>query len=565
MPFIDNKIFKFVKNNGESFTNLISDVLPDENIKKSINLSKEMVCFLWRIGIDAIQLYKENESKKLVFVIDDLERCDISINNIFGYFSNILNSNYIEFNDDDNTIKRSFNKNRVIFVLNEKELSNTQKETYIKTKEKIVGVEYELSPEIEVVLNDYRYDLNETIKIEVINKCIKDVCENVNFYNLRMIKYTQQYINSILKELQTIESQPINELYIKKLVTYFTVIMIQKIKGNISKETEILPSLKTYFLFNNLWDSTKRMESDGKFEIKWIPLYEILFDIVFKGNIDAQEIQNDYKKWVQINIESSDFNNLCYKYIYMDEKTFKEKYNHFQNEFDCNKMLDMNNLYKFYQLQLDLIEKNILNTNISKIDLQFKKYLRRNNEKLNFDNFRFEYEDIMFEEENYQESHNGNRLPKMMNKMIEMSLKHYDSNHYLGEFIDAYKNTNIDEIIKFINFVDPSYEEFILPILSKVDLNEYFDYLLKFSIEDQIKIFEAFSIRYKEIIKFDKEGYYSKIINAYEVDKVALIKLSKLYNSPKSCNYMNPENYMRNELSKKYYSLINLDNFNKNK
>lgn len=562
IPLIDNKVIKLVKDNSDLLEDISKMIIPKKADKTSIFVSKEMISFLWRIGIDIIQTYKKKDNKRIIFVIDDVERCKIPINNVFGYFSNVLSSNYIIF-DNNNNIKHNFDKNRIIFILNEKELDN-QLEDYKKTKEKIIGMEYELYPDIKVVLDGYNYEIdskNTTITAELINNKIKNICETFQFYNLRMIKYTQQYIKTILFELQKNQKE-LNSEYVIELTKYVTLIMIQKIKGNITKKEQINLSLQSYCDKKELWNPIlSNKDQVRKFEINTIPLHDLFYEILFNGTFDSEKIQNDYEKWIAFNIEKEGFKKLCSKYIYMKDNDFEKLYNEFDEKFQKNEILNMNDLYSYYEFKYDLVRKKILsNTTIKKLDKEFEDYFKKNESRLDYEGFAFDYDDIRELGYEYKSEHNGQLMPKFMDKMIQMSLNHFDPNFYFQHFVASYSNTNLNDMITFIENVNPDFEEFTIPILANIkDLDEYFDYLQKFDSLGQMKIYESFKKRYKEILYWNKNSCCSSIIYAYLADVEYLKKIGKLYMNSKYKTDMSPENYIRRELGEQYLSLCKLD------
>lgn len=558
IPLIDNKYIKIVKDNNSLACDLLNTLDKKKFSSETLLLSKEMISFLWRIGIDATKLYKKKNKKRIVFIVDDLERCNIHLNKVFGYFSNILNSNYIIF-DKTNHIKQNFNKNRIIFILNPDEL-NTNLKIYNDTKEKLIGIEYELEPEINIVLKDYEYHItekNNKLSADIINNSIQNVCEKISYFNLRMIKYTQQYINKILDELQK-DDKSIDKKYVENFVTYLTLIMIQKVQGKIKNKEDIYNFVKTFCLSGKLFSKEETNNKYEQFNSKWIALYDLLYDIVLNGTFDKEKIQEDYDTWKLINIDTTSFNYLCSNYEYMDETSFKELYKKFDNDFNTNQMLKMADLFDFYQLKYELIEKKIISQTITELDTLFTTYFKKNENNLIYENFNLEYDDAMQIKIEYCEKHNNSSLPKLMNEMIKMSMQHYDSNYYFDTFVNDYKEKKLKKMIDYIESVDLEYEYFIVPILSKLNIDEFFSYLIKFNTKEQLEIFDAFQKRYNRIIHINNNNHSSTLINTYIDDKESLQKLSELYNDSKYSTYLNPENYMKKQLSLKYNSLCNL-------
>ena len=92
-----------------------------------------------------ISAFENNFTKNIkfnkVFIVDDIERSSIPVIEIFGYFSNFIN---------DNNAK-------VIFICNEEHLlscySEEEKTAYTSQKEKIIGMEFKIKPNVESAID----------------------------------------------------------------------------------------------------------------------------------------------------------------------------------------------------------------------------------------------------------------------------------------------------------------------------------------------------------------------------------------------------------------------------
>ena len=91
------------------------------------------------------KIYLKDLSKKLI-IVDDIERTSLSPFQIFGYFSEYL------YQLDT----------KIIFIGNEEHIASkedTQKNEYHKIKEKTIGIEFSVKPEIESALNSFIKEL----------------------------------------------------------------------------------------------------------------------------------------------------------------------------------------------------------------------------------------------------------------------------------------------------------------------------------------------------------------------------------------------------------------------
>ncbi|KZL28384.1 KAP family P-loop domain protein [Pseudovibrio sp. Ad37] len=122
------------------------------------------------------------DTAELIFVLDDLERCQVPLVEVMGYVSLL--------------VERS--RYKVIIVANVAEISfhkddgNDYKEEFDRTKEKIVGKYFKVQPDtdhiVDAILADG--DWEEYIDVSFIKELLIDLCVRDNITNFRALKIT---------------------------------------------------------------------------------------------------------------------------------------------------------------------------------------------------------------------------------------------------------------------------------------------------------------------------------------------------------------------------------------
>lgn len=117
----------------------------------------------------------EEDSKYNLIIFDDLERCKIPIEELFGYINNFVSSEYL----------------KVVIILNENKIEENNYDTYKNTKEKIIGQTLEMISDIDSALNFFIEELiQEEVKVYLkknINT-IEDIYIESDSHNLRILK-----------------------------------------------------------------------------------------------------------------------------------------------------------------------------------------------------------------------------------------------------------------------------------------------------------------------------------------------------------------------------------------
>lgn len=172
--------------------------------------------------VDSIkkELEKSGKTKKVI-IVDDIERCSISPQNIFGFFSNFIVEQNI----------------KVIFICNQEELlkKNTENNEYLRQKEKVIGMEFFVKPDLDSALNQFIRDYGIEGWKDWLESVIRTVCNVEKWDNLRTVQQFFFYISIVLNYLKDSESYIENIDVLKAFAENFFVLLIAKSRGGICK------------------------------------------------------------------------------------------------------------------------------------------------------------------------------------------------------------------------------------------------------------------------------------------------------------------------------------------
>lgn len=187
---------------------------------------------------DFTKFVKNIDLQNKLIIFDDLERCELKIEEILGFINNLVEHNNF----------------KVLIVANEEELK--VKENYLKIKEKLIYQTIEYSPNIE---NLYGKLYKSKIKEFEENKLfVIDELKRKNHINLRTLQFIfQRYaelnkkINPILNELTT-DKEILKRIY--NDIFKCTVVISRDYKlGNNTLELDNLKEIFTYLLIENTY------------------------------------------------------------------------------------------------------------------------------------------------------------------------------------------------------------------------------------------------------------------------------------------------------------------------
>lgn len=268
---------------------IIDDYMPDninKNILKLVKLSNSLLDFfeIFKTTKDILKKIKKEftDFNKYIYVLDDVERCSIPINDLMGYFNYFIEENNckmilvanekeigkidinnnielkylvslndkIKFQSEDDRLSKIFAENQISNKNNNLEIEiNTLKKRknelfsdngkYLMIKEKLIGKTIYIYPNLEEVMENIINDLvlpnDECYKIIVDNikqnkKEIVQIFEKNNCYNIRTLKTgLSNYIEIISPLISEIkEHRLFNDFMNTLIIDVLTVTIYQK-------------------------------------------------------------------------------------------------------------------------------------------------------------------------------------------------------------------------------------------------------------------------------------------------------------------------------------------------
>lgn len=450
-------------------------------------------------------------TSKFILVFDDLERCELKIEEVLGYI------NY--FVEQENI--------KTLIISNETEIQ--PKEYFLKIKEKLVGATFNYTEDQdlaiqsildEVLDGDLRTLLNSNLEL------IKQIFNQVGYQNLRSFKQTVfDFKRFYKKEFFEWNGNFESEIFEKVLKAFF-ILSLENKKGRFEKEIlnfkldELEPitdeekrkralqhllsfigddaqdfrkryqmRLNEYIFSKNLWNEilNKNIIDD---EIINKELYEIYFR--FK---EDQPIW--YKLWHYLDLKEADFTTLV-----TEAKESIEK-SELTNETDILHTVSMLVYFK---------EKNLIFFSVESLLVlaieQFKKIvkLEENIKKLN-------YFDICEKSGRY--GLYAREYP-MFKEFIKNIAQVYE---------DKYIEKNIDRVQELLSLMEKDTYEFYqqitgkyhdYPILNSLEPVDFLDQLLKIDYRNAMNAIDGLSSRYtthsQTKIYLQEEDWFEKII-----------------------------------------------------
>ncbi|WP_019552581.1 P-loop NTPase fold protein [Propionispira raffinosivorans] len=203
----------------------------------------------------------ENPKGCQVLFVDDIERTDMDIKELFGYFFPIIEGG-----------------TRVIFIANEKEIKDV---VYDQMKEKMIGETYSVEPEyeksIEVFWNEERF--RELIDTGASKQYFTQIVKKLGVENLRILRQTIHQWKLFFYQLPAIYEQ--DKEYLREIFEAYVVLMV-------SCKLGIIKTRKNPIFENNGEDSNGKAAGNNTLRKK-----EVIDDNIVK---QFQVVWDQYKR-----------------------------------------------------------------------------------------------------------------------------------------------------------------------------------------------------------------------------------------------------------------------------
>ncbi|CAD5984864.1 P-loop NTPase fold protein [Planktothrix agardhii] len=472
----------------------------------------------WNISIPDIERMKDkfNDSKFSLLIFDDLERCQIPLEELLGYINSFVDSQEL----------------KVVIISNEEEIIKKE-EKYKKIKEKLIGQTFDLIPDLSAALEDFikHIDHKESKKIFkdnfdfVQNSFNKSEHKNLRTLNKIVLDFIRIFdslpdkakdhpkiIQDIIEiliifsiEIHQGELEPSN---IGKLIDLlqkedidFTKMRNEQRQGlNKQEELQEIDNKLPYRKMFGKYDNTMINYLVYKFK-NLFPNLSWWEDLFHKGIVDNSILQKTISDSIYFQDENTpNWKKLLFFYPYSDEE-FKNILNSLESEY---KIIKYEEIYEvktitmlfFYFSKLELYHKDR-----SDILQEAKKYIDdlKDHNKLNWkpsdDDATYKGRFFFSEVLDYLEYQEFNNYLKESQEQLKIN-KIIDESQNLFKLMED----NLDEFCKIINknitngFMNEKYYEY--PILKYADAEKFVSIISKIPNNKLSELFQALQLRY---------------------------------------------------------------------
>jgi len=482
---------------------------------------------------------KQVKTKKII-IVDDIERCEISPQNILGYFSSLI----IEKNA------------KVIFICNQDELLNrikddkSKNDEYVRQKEKVIGMEFRIKPDIQNALHYfiefYAMEGYATLLMPVTEFVMKlTECKN-----LRTIQQAYYYISIILNYLSKYDIYE-NELQV--FVRYFLVVFIAKAKGTLENDEKIKNVISKFNADLKLLDL-----QDDIIPALRIPFIELFGKMIFEGNFDEVKICSEYEKIINPkNDEKMYLSALRQGWSSFDDKKFKKYFDGVKQQFQKGDFQSFTDLWNYAELILELAKAGLINETKDNLISDITGYISKNQWKIEADILPDELNDMLFYDEENQsilaESQDIVTLLVDESERIRRSKEEKKAKEIISK-----TDENFENLIKWIEgYENADFQNSVDSLFKYVTVDEFYKALIQFDIVKQRKIAETFKNTYKKVCSEDFLNTIYKNVILFERDN--MMEIARLYEKDAGEDQlMSPEKYSKKQLAKKYMYIYKL-------
>jgi KAP family P-loop domain len=269
--------------------------LPLEQLQQLYKAGREVIKGIKRIDILTIvpntYFIQNILPKSSTLVFDDLERCNIDCNELFGYINSFLEHEDL----------------KVVLIANEEKIDKNEKEKYYTIKEKLVGQEISIDANYDEAF-DYFVNM---ISHEQSQKLLKK-------------KESKQLISDLWnKAVQDLESKPpsINLRIIRKVITDFDRIVDALPENAQEHENFLTEILTTLFILSyeikNALISTSDITQINENKISRLPIDRRSTDL--KDEQENDPINKINKKWAGELIRFREFPSFGWWQLFFDK------------------------------------------------------------------------------------------------------------------------------------------------------------------------------------------------------------------------------------------------------
>lgn len=396
-------------------------------------------------NIDPISIFETkntNVSGKKILIFDDIERCKIDTDEIFGYINDFVEHTEckIILLADEEKIKKKYNTDE-----HKNDIS------YKDFKEKLIGQTFEIESDIENAITFFISEIDP--KNENLFLRNKDIIEQIfissQLENLRVLKQALLDFNRIVKKIEAaLKEETVYENFFRNFLAYFLIVYLEFKTGN-----EKIKGFQDFdFYFNETDEDVKKI--NGKYNelitnnkltnaTFLIPIKDIVVYIE-TGHININDkIRNShlYRKDEEKNWEKLWF------WRYMQDDLFFVLENEVWNDFYSEKIISTTEILHVSGIFIKLVNEKLCSRSLNAIIKKSKKLLKTSikNENLTDEHLDLITHDSWGKEYTARNTDEFKSIKEFMRENIENNQKIEKSN-YIKELFKDLSKDKIDNI-----------------------------------------------------------------------------------------------------------------------
>lgn len=438
--------------------------------------------------IDISKYLPKNNSD--IYIFDDVERAALDIDEVFGYFSNLL----------------EHESKKAIIIANEREIIKKEKE-YSSKKEKIIGTTLRFNPSFAEALLNYAEKIGNAKILNILTDKLEDVrtiffesgSENLRILQQAICDFDRFY--NCLDETFQRKSKGLYSIFL------FILAMALEIKsGNLIKEDIETRTSKVVSLMNQQINKQKTRLDVAQDKYSSVDLYDqslsntIVSDLFFSGKIDRSLVTASLQQsplFMEPQLLPTWL--IIWKKQEYDEKTVTEAIADVEQKFRLRRYVRPGEILQIFGILIDLEKHGIIPPLPNGIVDEFQKYIQEimenrtivissPNESRSLDSYNGfgflsdetpEFAEIVKKMRNTIDMYYNQMVPKVANELFD-NIKTDD-----GYFEMAITQERQD-IFQYAN----------RPILNKIDPKKFANVLFCLDSKRQNSIMKALHQRY---------------------------------------------------------------------
>lgn len=484
---------------------------------------------------------------KKVIIVDDLERCSIPADQIFGFFSEYIiekNAKVIFICNQDELKK----KYKIEKTANNETTNDEYTEKYLAIKEKVIGVEFFVKPDYDEALQSFVSDFQlENIKDDLI-KITKEVMKFYQIENLRIIRQAFYYIRILFNSLKDCEKFDL--IIFRDIIKYFEILFIKKTEGKLLSSNDIRKYISEYQNEISLLTINKKLVEYIK-----VPFETIYYDIIVKGDFDKELLLKEFNKWIIPEKNTNYLQVLTHQWRNLSDKEFKEYFKLLEKNVSKGKLDSYMSLWEYAELLQELSETGIILKSKKDIEDVIRKYIEKNKDNLIANILPEEINEMLYYDE-YEYSPLAS-CNDIVNLIVDSSIEKTKNNiRNEVKSICSDLNKNLDKFYDYIqSYLNPDYESAIYSIFEFITIKDFYKQLKKLTFKQQMEVYNKFLLVYRELAHNASVNVYNSII---PIESEKINELSKLYaKDSEPDTIMSPEKYSKKILAKNYSDMYN--------